>query len=315
MEVLSVSKISQGLNLLFCVLVSAICVNGDLYGADITAVDTIRAHNQIRSKVNRGEYSDQPVANPPVAPLAWDQALAESARAYAAGCVWKHSENRVNTGENLYASTDRNVSVFDAVASWAGEHADYDFASASCRPGKQCGHYTQIVWQNTLQVGCASVYCPALRYENGQEVFPGSAGSVYIVCQYRPGGNYVGRQPYRIDGRAGEAAIFDIDTFDLYIPYLLVHQVEGHVVYPYSAVMKLTSADPAMLRIQSVKPEKYLEEEQHTNRFDINSLQFFLPDMRVLEGAHISPWGYGVVLQYSPASGTFYLKSIQKSIQ
>ena len=53
--------------------------------------------------------------------------------------------------------------------------------SNKCKPGKMCGHYTQIVWKNTKKVGCAMIEC------NGTSTW---------VCQYDPPGNWVGQKPY-----------------------------------------------------------------------------------------------------------------------
>jgi pathogenesis-related protein 1 len=46
-----------------------------------------------------------------------------------------------------------------------------------------CGHYTQIVWRTSINLGCALQDCPGLTYGNT------------IVCDYGPGGNG-GGAPY-----------------------------------------------------------------------------------------------------------------------
>ena len=77
------------------------------------------------------------------------------------------------------------------VTAWASEVADYDYASNTCAPGKQCGHYTQIVWASTLHAGCAHQVC------NSNSPF-GSANPNwdFWVCDYEPPGNFVGQRPY-----------------------------------------------------------------------------------------------------------------------
>ena len=45
------------------------------------------------------------------------------------------------------------------VADWYSEVKDYDEGSHSCKPGKVCGHYTQVMWSGTTSVGCAERNC------------------------------------------------------------------------------------------------------------------------------------------------------------
>ena len=73
---------------------------------------------------------------------------------------------------------------------WVSESTDYDLASNTCKPGKICGHYTQVVWRDTRQVGCASVVC------NSNSPFQGHPQWRIWVCDYAPPGNYVGQKPY-----------------------------------------------------------------------------------------------------------------------
>lgn len=84
-------------------------------------------------------------------------------------------------GENLYEVTSGQASPQQVVNAWAAEAADYGAAANTCKPGKMCGHYTQIVWRDTKQMGCAAAQA------GNREVW---------VCEYSPPGNYTGMQPY-----------------------------------------------------------------------------------------------------------------------
>lgn len=141
----------------------------------------LAAHNQVRAAHGQ-------------APLTWDPALAAIAAAWVAQCVDQappaglvdHNEGRSDTypeyvGENIYASSG-TADGPGAVQSWASEEADYNYDSNTCTG--TCGHYTQIVWGTTTKVGCALGSCPGLTY------------SSTVVCDYAPGGNYVGERPY-----------------------------------------------------------------------------------------------------------------------
>lgn len=133
-------------------------------------------HNAARSAVGVG-------------PLAWNTTLATYARNYGSTRLNRCTPLVHSTGpygENLYwgYNTAMPPSAKDAVASWVGEKKDYNYQTNSCNPGKVCGHYTQVVWKATTQVGCATLTC------NDQYK------SSYIICSYSPPGNYVGQKPY-----------------------------------------------------------------------------------------------------------------------
>ena len=84
-------------------------------------------------------------------------------------------------GENL-AWSSADVPGVDAVKWWVDEKADYDYNSNSCVAGKVCGHYSQVVWRNSVRVGCAKVQCNDNK-------------GTLIGCNYDPPGNYYGERP------------------------------------------------------------------------------------------------------------------------
>ena len=125
-----------------------------------------------------------------VMPLRWAADLADRAQARAAylaahGCLMVHGPLPADVGENLFragplrATGRPNVVLAISPASvvdwWGEEAADYAHERDACAPGRQCGHYTQIVWAATREVGCGTAVCPTL-------------GQVW-VCNYRPRGN------------------------------------------------------------------------------------------------------------------------------
>lgn len=138
----------------------------------------VAAHNNIRANVS-------PPAASPLPSLTWSATLAASAQAWADKCQWGHS-GQAGVGENLFAGT-ASYTAQQVVQKWADEVADYSYQTNSCNPGKVCGHYTQVVWKGTLEVGCAKKRCPGLL--SGRE-------AEYWVCQYSPQGNFRGQKPY-----------------------------------------------------------------------------------------------------------------------
>lgn len=135
---------------------------------------------------------------PGVAPLQWSPELAQFAGQWAqqlaaanAGLNHRSSQDLKDNnplapgqdqlGENLWMGSTGGWSVTEQVQDWINEKADYDYANNSCAAGKQCGHYTQVVWKNTQFVGCGKATA------NGQEI---------LVCNYHKGGNFSGQKPY-----------------------------------------------------------------------------------------------------------------------
>ncbi|PIA25036.1 hypothetical protein AQUCO_13300025v1 [Aquilegia coerulea] len=135
----------------------------------------VRLHNLARSKVGVG-------------PLKWNTTLANYAKNYSqqrsGDCELIHSQGPY--GENIYWG--QGEGVIDAAAAmkaWVdGEVVNYDYNSNSCEFGKQCGHYTQIVWKDTTQLGCGTAKCSDAE------------NKVFITCNYYPPGNYIGERPY-----------------------------------------------------------------------------------------------------------------------
>ena len=124
-------------------------------------------------------------------PLTWSASLSETADAWAGdlsvrGCELEHSNTAV--GENLFYGWTTGELTIDparALTSWIDEKANYDYATNECAAGAVCGHYTQIVWANTTEVGCGFATC-----EDGEK-----NGQLW-VCQYSPAGNIIGQPPY-----------------------------------------------------------------------------------------------------------------------
>ncbi|KAL0365267.1 UNVERIFIED_CONTAM: Basic form of pathogenesis-related protein 1 [Sesamum angustifolium] len=97
-----------------------------------------------------------------------------------ADCALTHSNGIY--GENLAKGSSSSFSGVSAVNMWVAEKQCYDYNTNSCIGGKQCLHYTQVVWHDSTQLGCARVQC--------------SNGWYYVVCNYDAPGNWEGEWPY-----------------------------------------------------------------------------------------------------------------------
>ena len=149
----------------------------------------LNAHNTVRAKHG-------------LQPLKWSDKLAAYSQEWADHlgrgntCQMYHRSGSPKHGENLYISSalvwsDRGkeisreknrVTIKDVVKVWTDEEKWYNYQKNSCQPGQQCGHYTQVVWRETTEVGCAVKFC-------GDQ-------SQNWVCSYNPPGNFVGKRPY-----------------------------------------------------------------------------------------------------------------------
>lgn len=96
------------------------------------------------------------------------------------GCKMKHRPHN-KYGENLYWSSGLKFSPKLAVDDWGSEIKDYKGEVFGESKGV-VGHYTQVVWRTTTEVGCAVYQC---------------GNKILVVCNYNPPGNWIGRHPYK----------------------------------------------------------------------------------------------------------------------
>ncbi|OQE25825.1 hypothetical protein PENFLA_c008G03610 [Penicillium flavigenum] len=99
------------------------------------------------------EVTNEYRANHDANPLKWNDTLADYSREWAEACIWKHSKS--SYGENL-AYGYGNVSA--AVIAWGEERNMYNFGMPTGFT-EETGHFTQLVWKSTTQVGCAAFNC------------------------------------------------------------------------------------------------------------------------------------------------------------
>ncbi|EXB23434.1 hypothetical protein L484_005724 [Morus notabilis] len=131
----------------------------------------VHAHNTVRRQLN------QPL-------LTWDRGLARYARRSASrrffDCKMVHSYGPY--GENIFWGGRDHWTAAEAVESWIREAQFYNPDTNECTPGEMCGHYTQVVWRDTLRVGCARMRC--------------LNGGLLVFCEYDPPGNYINENPF-----------------------------------------------------------------------------------------------------------------------
>ena len=138
--------------------------------------DFLSEHNRIRGELG-------------LDPLAWSEEIAQYSLEWAdelarRGCPLEHRPDsgafQQKYGENLAWNKGYQSSGDVVTRLWESEKADYDYATGVCTA--VCGHYTQVVWRTSQELGCARSTCGT-----DEEVW---------VCNYNPPGNYVGEKPY-----------------------------------------------------------------------------------------------------------------------
>jgi uncharacterized protein YkwD len=137
--------------------------------------EILNAHNQYRAEVG-------------VPPLTWSDTLANHAQEWANYLVslgdLQHSQN-TGEGENLWMGSSGNFSYTQMLETFGNEKQYFvsgifpDVSSTG--DWQDVGHYTQVVWKNTTEVGCA------IASTNGNDI---------LVCRYSPSGNFSGQSAF-----------------------------------------------------------------------------------------------------------------------
>lgn len=79
----------------------------------------------------------------------YDMELEKLASKWVERCEFAHPDPKIyreykDTGQNLAVTGGSRRDLLAMAARWHSEVSDYDYNSNSCKPGKLCGHYTQV---------------------------------------------------------------------------------------------------------------------------------------------------------------------------
>jgi len=138
----------------------------------------LEEHNRARAEVGTPD-------------LVLDDELSRQALEYAEEMArtgrFEHSpqSSRQGQGENLWAGTASRFTHVQQAAAWINEKQYYvhDRFPYVSRTGnwQDVGHYTQIIWRDTVRLGCGIAT---------------GGGRDWVVCRYAPPGNVVGQFAY-----------------------------------------------------------------------------------------------------------------------
>lgn len=146
--------------------------------SDAEIAEILKVHNAARAAVG-------------TPPLKWNCALANFAQNWANKDLWGHSTGTqreniipgVYAGENLSADANPGTTLTQMMQGWLEEKPNWNNGAKTCTPGTVCGHYTQMVWRQTTDIGCGI----NRKSSTMGDEWKGQAS--YLVCNYSPGGN------------------------------------------------------------------------------------------------------------------------------
>jgi len=180
-------------------------------------VAIVDRHNEVRRKVAKGEESNgnQPAASN-MRMLKWNEELATTAQRWADQCTFGHdtARNKLDgtyVGQNAYfkgSSTKKDKEALmtevgnEATLAWYNEVVSPGFSNTHVNPfvfSTDAGHYTQVVWAETEEVGCGWTYY-------AEQVGPFLAYKSLTICNYAKGGNAAGQAMYKTGAACSQCA-------------------------------------------------------------------------------------------------------------
>jgi len=197
-------------------------------------------HNEYRRKVAKGEEGRGLGGGQPTATnmnkLKWNEELAKVAQRWAEQCTEGHDDERgtkkypkvgqnSGRGGNCYPPgappTQAFKNMYDEVKDFPPSRVTA-MSGLTSPNGKKTGHYTQMVWAETKEIGCGYVI---VRCKPGQcggtsrddipdgisvtfdanSTWPNKCDKsyMYVSCNYGPTGNWIGEPVYKSGGKPG----------------------------------------------------------------------------------------------------------------
>jgi len=142
------------------------------------ANELVQYHNKVRTEVGVG-------------PINWSPTLAKFAQQWAdevarTGKLDHRPESQY--GENMAWGSGGKYGVLTGAEGWYNEIQFYTPGTPIPNnfPSFKAGHYTQMVWKDTTEIGAGKAVIQKGDWKGG----------LVIVCNYNPPGNSTGKKPY-----------------------------------------------------------------------------------------------------------------------
>ncbi|VDM17115.1 unnamed protein product [Hydatigera taeniaeformis] len=148
--------------------------------------DLLDFHNNKRATVNPSATN--------MLEMVYSAELEKLAIDWVAKCKFEHPNSSQypqynGIGQNLALTGGVGRNLVSQATQWWNEVSGYTYGSNACTVGTVCGHYIQMVWATSEELGCAVKQCDSLMPNWPSPVF-------LLTCQYKPAGNYIGIRPY-----------------------------------------------------------------------------------------------------------------------
>jgi pathogenesis-related protein 1 len=151
--------------------------------AHISAQHSVTLDTAIQRRILIEHNKERKLLNIPN--LTWNEEIASYAEEWALQLAEEdnsiHHRSGDNYGENISWISRMPDDISEGVAMWNEEKVYFKYKPIGNDWAKS-GHYTQVIWKNTTQVGCG---CAESK-----------SGAFFFVCNYNPPGNYIGQKPY-----------------------------------------------------------------------------------------------------------------------
>lgn len=149
----------------------------------------VNGHNKVRRMYTAGDVT-------------WNPKLAVAASQNSKTCYFKHTSHN-QYGENIAAGQQSIEQVMKEWVYGPGERESYVRSDPTSH-----SHYTQVVWADTKEIGCALTTCPQMG-----GVSLGAGPIKYWVCEYDPPGNVMGWSPKEVHAATGGAPLSGYTRF------------------------------------------------------------------------------------------------------
>lgn len=120
--------------------------------------------------------------------LTWSYELAGIAHNIGKSCYYQHNTEMGGGGYGQNIGAGASPQDSPAMISNLMYNGEFDlYPGYDAEPGmdsfEEWGHFSQIIWNETQEVGCATIHCPGGLGNTAKNVAPW-----FLVCNFRPAG-------------------------------------------------------------------------------------------------------------------------------